>query len=79
MYPNFLLAFSHLITELLTWNHLVFYAYLNNSLLRRLETLGELASSENYRKHVVADGLQDFVQEGMYDDPYITTTVLVGG
>ncbi|KAF8323978.1 P-loop containing nucleoside triphosphate hydrolase protein [Clavulina sp. PMI_390] len=43
----------------------VFYTRLVNPALREIKKLGKLGTEEEFRKHVVADGLQDFIIEDM--------------
>lgn len=62
--PQGMLLISSTLTTLLALYTLVFYVYLSNMLMRRMEKLDRLASQDEYRKHVVADGLQDYIQDG---------------
>jgi hypothetical protein len=54
-----------LITKNISNFHLVFYVYVANKAYFRMKRLSRLASGGSYRKHVVADGLQDYIAEGM--------------
>ncbi|KAF8323976.1 P-loop containing nucleoside triphosphate hydrolase protein [Clavulina sp. PMI_390] len=48
-----------------TWSPEVFYTRLVNPAALKIKKLLKLASEERYRKHVVADGLQDYIPDEM--------------
>lgn len=58
--------FYSLITKNISNFYLVFYVYVTNKVYYRMKRLSRLASDDSYRKHVVADGLQDYITDGTH-------------